>query len=113
MKNTINNNSEQANPLIKKSLRKSKIHEKEHDELLDRKFLNPIWLSISECAKIGGVKTKTIRRAIQSKILKYKINGSKYFIELSSLIIFLNTTTKLTNKLNQNGIGQYIEKWKK
>jgi len=93
-----------SSPVIKK---------RANNEILDRSFLNPIWVSISEGAKLGGVKTKTIRRAIQSKTLKYKITGSKYYIELSSLILYLHTKTKLLNKLNQGGIGQYIEKWKK
>jgi len=73
---------------------------------------NPIWLSVSEAAKIGGVQTKTIRRAIQSKTIRYKIIGNRYLIEISSVINFLHTTKKLKNKLNEHGIGQYIEKWK-
>jgi len=73
---------------------------------------NPIWLSVSEAAKIGGVQTKTIRRAIQYNNVKYKIIGNRYLIDLSSLITFLNTKTKLKNKLNQSGLGQYVDKWK-
>jgi hypothetical protein len=73
----------------------------------------PIWLSVSEAAKIGGVQPKTIRRAIQFNHVKYKIIGNRYSIDLSSLIIFLNTKTKLKNKLNQLGLGQYVDKWKK
>jgi hypothetical protein len=96
-----------------KKQRNTKLKKQVEYNILDRNFLNPIWLSISEGAKLGGIKTKTIRRAIQSKTLKYKINGTKYFVELSSLIIYLHAKTKLLNKLNQHGIGQYIEKWKK
>lgn len=73
---------------------------------------NPIWLSASEAAKLGGVQTKTIRRAIKSNELKYKIVFNRYSINLSSLIIYLNTKIKLRNKLNKLGIGQYIKKWK-
>jgi hypothetical protein len=105
-------NNNQLLPSAKPS-GKTRMNKQVENNILDRNFLNPIWLSISEGAKLGGVKTKTIRRAIQSKTLKYKINGSKYFVELSSLIIYLHTKTKLVNKLNQYGIGQYIEKWKK
>jgi len=72
---------------------------------------NPIWLSVSEAAKIGGIKTKTIRRAIQAKGVKYKIINNRYFIELASLVNYLGTTTKLHNKLNTQGIGQYIKQW--
>jgi hypothetical protein len=72
---------------------------------------NPIWLSISEAAKIGGVQTKTIRRAIFSKIVKYKVDKNRYFVDFSSLIIFLHQKTKLKNKLNKYGLGQYVDKW--
>jgi hypothetical protein len=117
MENTLINNSANENLLEEDAFIKtkpiSKKNSKTSKEILDRNFLNPIWVSISEGAKLGGIKSKTIRRAIQSKTLKYKITGSKYYVELSSLILYLHTKTKLLNKLNQNGIGQYIEKWKK
>jgi len=72
----------------------------------------PIWLSVSEAAKIGGVQTKTIRRAIQYNKVKYKIIGNRYLIDLASLLTFLQTKTKLKNKLSQSGLGQYVDKWK-
>lgn len=72
----------------------------------------PIWLSVSEAANIGGVQTKTIRRAIQYNNIKYKIISNRYLIDLSSLITFLHSKTKLKNKLNQSGLGQYVDKWK-
>ncbi|MBI2459137.1 MAG: hypothetical protein HYV53_01120 [Parcubacteria group bacterium] len=72
----------------------------------------PIWLSVSEAAKIGGVQTKTIRRAIQYNKVKYKIISNRYSIDLASLIALLQTKTKLKNKLNQFGLGQYVDKWK-
>lgn len=72
---------------------------------------NPIWLRISEAAKIGGVKNKTIRRGVKSGALRYKIVSNKYFIELRTLILFLHKSTKLKNKLYNNGLGQYIKSW--
>lgn len=72
----------------------------------------PIWVSVSEAAKLGGVQTKTIRRAIQFNNVKYKIIGNRYSIDLLSLIAFLHTKTKLKNKLSQFGLGQYVDKWK-
>jgi len=72
---------------------------------------NPIWLSVSEAAKVGGVQAKTIRRAIK-KDLKFKVKGNRYFITLSSLVIYLHRNTKLKNKLNEHGLGQYIKEWK-
>jgi len=82
------------------------------DKVLEKGVLNPLWLSVSEAAKLGGVTTKTIRRALQSKELKYKIQVNRYLVEVSSLIKFLHTRTKLKNKLNNYGIGQYIDRWR-
>lgn len=73
---------------------------------------NPIWLSVSEAAKLGGVQTKTIRRAIQANLLKYKIVKNRYLIEFSSVLKYLHIKTKLKNKFNSSGIGQYVDKWR-
>lgn len=88
----------------KKQPAKANIQKKEID--------NPIWLTISQAAQLGGVNAKTIRRAIQSKIIIYKIIGNRYFIDLSSLIIYLRSSVKLKNKFEQFGIGQYVDKWR-
>jgi len=72
---------------------------------------NQVWLSVSEASKIGGVQTKTIRRAIK-KDLKYKIVGNRYSINFKSLIDYLHRNTKLKNKLNEHGIGQWVKEWK-
>jgi len=79
---------------------------------LTKQVPNPLWLSVSEAAKLGGVKNKTIRRAIQSKTIKYIVVGNRYLIDFTSLIRYLYSKTKLKNKLNQFGVGQYIEEWK-
>lgn len=73
---------------------------------------NPIMATVSEAAKIGGVKTKTVRRAIQSKKVSYTVDGNRYFVDLSSMLEFLRSNKKLKNKLEENGIGQFIEKWR-
>lgn len=72
-----------------------------------------IWLSVSESAKLGGVDGKTIRRAIKSKKLKYKVSGNRYAIRLSSLIEFSHDNAKLRNKFYSQGLGQYVDKFKK
>jgi len=69
---------------------------------------NPLWLAVSEAAKLGGVQTKTIRRAIKSNHLRYKVIGNRYLINLESLIDFSYSNRKLKNKLNEYGLGQYI-----
>lgn len=72
---------------------------------------NTLWVSVSEAAKLGGVQNKTIRRAIQANNLRYKIVGNRYQIDFQSLVIFLHTNKKLTNKLKINGIGRFIKEW--
>jgi len=74
---------------------------------------NTLWLSVSETAKMGGVTTKTIRRAIQEKKIRYSVNGNRYKIDFMSVVDFLSSNTKLKNKFNQFGVGQYVEEWKR
>jgi hypothetical protein len=73
---------------------------------------HPLWLSISEAAKLSGVGQKTIRRSIEHKAVLFTINKNRYLINFSSLINYLCKTTKLKNKFINNGLGQYVEKWK-
>ncbi len=84
----------------------------ENNKLISAKIDNPIWLSVSEAANLGGVKSKTIRRAIKSDPkLHYKIVKNRYQIELNSLLTFLHKNTKLKNKLLKYGLGQYVASW--
>lgn len=81
----------------------------------------PLWLSVSEAAKFGGVQTKTIRRALKieekengekTSDLKFKIIKNRYQIELDSLLIYINSKKKLQNKFLENGLGQYLKRFK-
>ena len=83
------------------------------DTSLSKEVKNPIWVSVSEAAKLGGVQSKTIRRAIKSEKLRFKIVGNRYLIDFRVLVLYLNKSKKLLNKLNLSGIGQYIKEWKK
>ena len=90
--------------------------EKNNDKVkikTEKKKDKQIWLSVSESAKLGGVDAKTIRRAIKSKKLKYRVNGNRYAIRLYSLIEFSHDNAKLRNKFYHCGLGQYVEKFKK
>ena len=73
---------------------------------------HPLWLSVSEAAKLGGVNTKTVRRAIQERKITYKILKNRYQLDFNSVISYFYSKTKLKNKINFFGIGQYIEKWR-
>ena len=97
----------------KEASKKDQKNQEEYLPLLEKSIKNPLWLSVSEAAKLGGVQTKTIRRAIKSNNLRYKVVGNRYSINLESLIAFSYTKKKLKNKLNEYGLGQYIEKWEK
>ncbi|NIA18426.1 MAG: hypothetical protein GWO79_00940 [Actinobacteria bacterium] len=79
----------------------------QHTGLFNKEASNPLWLSVSEAAKLGGVQTKTIRRAIQSNAVKYKVVGNRYSVDFASLIIYLHSKKKLKNKFDNFGIGQY------
>lgn len=111
----ITKNEISESPVLVNEKKIKEIEEKDliFEEVLTKDVLNPIWLSVSEAAKIGGVQNKTIRRAIQAKTIKYKIVGNRYIIELSSVIKYMYTSKKLKNKLQQNGLGQYIIGWRK
>lgn len=71
-----------------------------------------IRLSISESAKIFGVSEKTIRRAIKKQEIIYIVVGGRYKITFESLIRWSQRKTILKNKLNKNGIGKFVKKWK-
>ena len=71
-----------------------------------------LWVSLSEAANMGGVQTKTLRRAIKSDKLKYKIIHNRYLVDFSSLMKLLLSNRKLSNKLKESGIGQYVKEWK-
>ncbi len=72
----------------------------------------PVWISLTDAASLGGVQSKTLRRAIKLNKVKYKITHNRYSVEFESLIFYFFSTTKLKNKFTQLGIGQYIDSWK-
>jgi hypothetical protein len=74
---------------------------------------NPLWFSIADAAVLSGTQTKTIRRAIQANMVQFKIVKERYYINFASLISFARSTTKLRNKFNIFGLGQYVENWGK
>lgn len=73
---------------------------------------NVIRVSVSEAARLFGVETKTIRRAIKAEQLKYIVVQGRYKINFSSLLEWSQGKTTTKNKLEKSGIGQYVDKWK-
>jgi hypothetical protein len=114
IKNPINSSGvpDQTLEIQPTSKSKKKNADEQDENILSLKLLNPLWLSVSETAKIVGITTKTVRRAIQSHKVIYKVVMDRYLIDLKSSLHFVFSNKKLKNKLTQKGIGQYIDKWK-
>ena len=73
---------------------------------------NVIRLSISEASKIFGLSGQTIRRAIKADEIRYVVVGDRYKINFESLLRWSQKRTSTKNKLENNGIGQYVDQWK-
>ncbi|MDD5043048.1 MAG: helix-turn-helix domain-containing protein [Patescibacteria group bacterium] len=73
---------------------------------------NLIRVSINEAARLFGVNEKTIRRAIKDQELKYVVVRGRYKINFASALEWSQKKSKVKNKLSQQGIGQYVDKWK-
>ncbi|MBI5729112.1 MAG: helix-turn-helix domain-containing protein [Candidatus Magasanikbacteria bacterium] len=69
-------------------------------------------VSISEAARLFGVNTQTVRRAIRSQEVTYVIVGGRYKINFESLVKWSQRHTTVRNKLAKKGIGQFVNKWK-
>ncbi len=74
--------------------------------------MNLIRVSVSEAARLFGVDQKTIRRAIQAKELRYIVVRGRYKIQFESLVAWSQSKAGLRKKNLEQGIGQFIEKWK-
>jgi len=93
----------------KKSTQKK---EKNVSSFLTAEPANPIWLTMAEAAKLGGIKKRTIKRALRAGAVKYRIVESRYQVDLRSVLLYFYSKKKLWNKLLESGIGQYVEEWK-
>ena len=81
-------------------------------KIQEKLIRNPIWLLISEAAKLAGVSAKTIRRAVkETEGLSFRIINGRYYVELLSVVEFLEKSTKLSNRLNTFGLGQYVKEY--
>ena len=73
---------------------------------------NTVRVSVSEAARLFGVSQRTIRRAIKDEELTYIVVQGRYKINFESLVKWSQKRTTVRNKMNQKGIGQYVEQWK-
>ncbi|MEI6626972.1 MAG: helix-turn-helix domain-containing protein [bacterium] len=74
--------------------------------------IQPIRVTISQAANLFGISQKTIRRAIQTQEVLYIVVRGVYKINFESLLRWSQSRTKINNKLQSKGIGQYVGKWK-
>ena len=73
---------------------------------------NIIRLSVSEAAKLFGISTQTIRRAIADQDLHYVVVQNRYKISFESLVKWSQSSTRVKNKSNTYGIGQFVTAWR-
>jgi hypothetical protein len=75
---------------------------------------NIIRLSVSEAAKLFGIstQTQTIRRAIADQELHYVVVHNRYKISFESLVKWSQSSTRVKNKSNTKGIGQFVTAWR-
>jgi excisionase family DNA binding protein len=71
-----------------------------------------IRVSVSEAARLFGVSTKTIREAIKAQELRYVVVNNRYKINFESLVKWSQGSVRRSNKLTNQGIGQYVGSWK-
>jgi excisionase family DNA binding protein len=71
-----------------------------------------IRVSVSEAARLFGVNTQTVRRAIRSQEVTYVVVSGRYKLNFESLVKWSQRHTTVKNKLMKKGIGQYVDKWK-
>ena len=71
-----------------------------------------IRVSISEAAKLFGVNSQTIRRAIAAQEITYIVVAGRYKLNFESLVKWSQRHTTIKNKLEKKGIGQFIGNWK-
>lgn len=69
-------------------------------------------VSVSEAARLFGVNPQTIRRAIRDQEITYIVVAGRYKLNFESLVRWSQSKTRVKQKLDTQGIGQYVTKWK-
>jgi excisionase family DNA binding protein len=72
----------------------------------------PIRVSVSEASRLFGITSTTIRQAIKNQQLRYIVVRGRYKINFESLVDWSQKNTRRRLKLEREGLGQYVEKWK-
>ena len=71
-----------------------------------------IRVSVSEAARLFGVNSQTIRRAVAAQEITYVVVAGRYKLNFESLVKWSQRHTTVKNKLASKGIGQFVGRWK-
>ena len=71
-----------------------------------------IRVSVSEAARLFGISQQTVRRALKNNDVSFIVIGNRYKIDFASLITWSQSKITVKNKMNGNGIGQFVAKWR-
>ncbi|OIO52581.1 hypothetical protein COY93_04665 [Candidatus Uhrbacteria bacterium CG_4_10_14_0_8_um_filter_58_22] len=74
--------------------------------------MNVIRVSVSEAARLFGVSTKTVRRAIADGEITYVVVRGRYKVSFESLVKWSQHRPSVRTKLDEDGIGQFVGQWK-
>lgn len=74
--------------------------------------MNIIRLSPSQAATMFGVNERSIRRAITAGELRYIVVQGRYKINFEDLIKWSQKIPSRVKKRDEQGIGQYVERWR-
>lgn len=69
-------------------------------------------ISVSEAARLFGISAQTIRRAIREQEIRYVVVRGRYRIAFESVLEWSQRQTTTRNKLQRQGIGQYVDRWR-
>jgi excisionase family DNA binding protein len=73
---------------------------------------NIIRVSVSGAARLFGISSRTIRRALTDGEVAYVVVRGRYKLNFESLVKWSQVRPTVRNKLATNGIGQFVEHWK-
>jgi len=71
-----------------------------------------IRVSVSEAARLFGVSSRTVRRAISNEEITYIVVKGRYKVNFESLVRWSQQRATTRNKLSNQGIGQFVDQWK-
>lgn len=71
-----------------------------------------IRVSISEAARLFGISSRTIRRALSDGEITYVVVRGRYKLNFESLVRWSQVRPTVRNKLASQGIGQFVDQWK-